>query len=131
MNDFQEPGLGGGDWLFEFGPIFMGAVFVLVIGLFLFVIVKGISQWNYNNNQPILTVSADVKTKRTEVRGGANDTRARTDYYVTFEVESGDRMEFEVSPQEYGQLVEGDRGTLSFQGTRYLKFERMKKTETL
>ena len=47
-----------------------------------------------------------------------------TSYYVTFQVESGDRMEFSVSGAEYGMLIEGDRGRLSFQGTRYLGFER-------
>lgn len=45
-------------------------------------------------------------------------------YYVTFEVESGDRMELHVPGREYGQLAEGDKGKLSFQGTRYLGFER-------
>ncbi len=29
-----------------------------------------------------------------------------------------------ISGQEYGQLAEGDRGTLHFQGTRYLGFDR-------
>ena len=47
-----------------------------------------------------------------------------TSYYVTFEVESGDRIELEVNGLEYGMLVEGDCGKLSFQGTRYLGFER-------
>ena len=43
---------------------------------------------------------------------------------MTFQVESGDRIELNVSGPEYGMLVEGDRGDLSFQGTRYLGFER-------
>lgn len=47
-----------------------------------------------------------------------------TRYYATFQVESGDRMELAVSGPEYGMLAEGDRGTLTFQGTRYLGFER-------
>ena len=47
-----------------------------------------------------------------------------TSYYVTFEVESGDRMEFLMAGHEYGLLMEGDKGKLSFQGTRYLGFER-------
>jgi hypothetical protein len=47
-----------------------------------------------------------------------------TSYYVTFEVESGDRMELHVEGHEYGLLVEGDKGDLSFQGTRYLGFVR-------
>lgn len=47
-----------------------------------------------------------------------------TRYYVTFQVESGDRMEFSVTGLEYGMLAEGDIGKLTFQGTRYLSFER-------
>ena len=47
-----------------------------------------------------------------------------TTYYVTFQVESGDRIELRLSGTEYGQLAEGDTGRLSFQGTRYLGFER-------
>lgn len=49
---------------------------------------------------------------------------ASTSYYATFEVESGDRMELQLSGQEYGQLAEGDTGVLSFQGTRFLSFDR-------
>ena len=52
------------------------------------------------------------------------DTSTFTSYYVTFQVESGDRMELEVDGSDYGMLVEGDIGKLSFQGTRYLGFER-------
>lgn len=32
---------------------------------------------------------------------------------------------FSMTGYEFGMLVEGDRGKLSFQGTRYLGFERM------
>ena len=47
-----------------------------------------------------------------------------TSYYATFQVESGDRMNWSVSGTEYGMLAEGDMGRLTFQGTRYLSFER-------
>lgn len=33
-------------------------------------------------------------------------------------------MEFRVSDKEYGMLAENDIGRLTFQGTRYLGFER-------
>ena len=46
-------------------------------------------------------------------------TAISTTYYVTFQVESGDRMEMSVSGSEYGTLAEGDKGTLTFQGTRF------------
>ena len=41
-------------------------------------------------------------------------------YYVF----CGDRMELHVAGHEFGMLIEGDRGNLTFQGTRYLGFER-------
>lgn len=47
-----------------------------------------------------------------------------TTYYATFEVNSGDRLEFKVRDTEYGMLVENDTGMLTFQCTRYLGFER-------
>ena len=49
---------------------------------------------------------------------------ASTWYYATFEAESGDRMAFAVSGREYGLLAEGDKGRLTFQGTRFLGFEQ-------
>ena len=113
-----------------FGIMFT-QVFILVIGTFIVTAVRGISQWNKNNNSPRLTVPALVVAKRTNVtrhhHGGANGHHhhhTSTTYYVTFQVESGDRMELHMTGNEYGMLVEGDQGNLSFQGTRYLGFER-------
>ena len=116
---------------FDMFGIMFTLVFVLVIGTFIVTAVRGISQWNKNNNSPRLTVPALVVAKRTNVtrhhHGGANGHHhhhTSTTYYVTFQVESGDRMELHVAGNEYGMLVEGDQGNLSFQGTRYLGFER-------
>ena len=116
---------------FDMFSILFTIVFVLVIGTFIVTAVKGIGQWNKNNNSPRLTVPATVVSKRTNVtrhhHGGANGHHhhhTSTTYYVTFQVESGDRMELHVAGHEYGLLVEGDNGRLTFQGTRYLGFER-------
>lgn len=49
---------------------------------------------------------------------------SHTTYYVTFEVESGDRIELVVPSHEYGFMVEGDQGKLTLQGTRYISFDR-------
>ena len=118
--------LHGGVFMFTFAPIFIGIIFIIVIATILFTIFKGFSQWNKNNNSPKLNVNAKVVTKRTAIRGGG-ENRAHNDYFVTFEVESGDRFELEVEGSEYGMLVEGDTGELAFQGTRYLGFTRRKK----
>lgn len=47
-----------------------------------------------------------------------------TSYFVTFEVQSGDRMELHVSAKDYGIIAEGDYGNLVFQGTRFHAFDR-------
>ena len=82
-----------------------------------------------NANSPRLTVWARVVDKRDHVtRGhrssGGMNTYGYTYYYVTFEVQSGDRMELSVPENEFGLLVVGDEGTLFFQGTQYLGFQR-------
>ena len=56
--------------------------------------------------------------------GGHHHHHTSTSYYVTFQFGGGDRMELLVSGSEYGMLMEGDQGDLSFQGTRYLSFVR-------
>lgn len=112
--------------LFNVGFSFM---FMLIVGIFIVMAVKGLSQWNRNNQSPRLEVEAEVVAKRTNTthhHDAGNMAMSHTDttYYVTFQVASGDRMEFHVPGREYGMLVEGDRGVLRFQGTRYLEFER-------
>lgn len=111
---------------FEIFQVGFSLVFVLVLGMFIFIFAKGISQWNKNNNSPRLSVEAKVVAKRGHVSHHHHEhhTHHSTSYYVTFEVESGDRMELHVSGAEFGMLVEGDTGVLTFQGTRYLGFER-------
>lgn len=123
-------GYGIGFGLNLFG-IMSTLVFVLVIGMFLVFAVKGIVQWNQNNHSPRLTVPATIVAKRANVTrhhhggaGGHHHHHTSTSYYVTFQFGGGDRMELLVSGAEYGMLMEGDQGDLSFRGTRYLGFER-------
>lgn len=101
---------------------------ILVIGIFIAAFVSIIRQWGKNNHSPRLTVPATVVAKRQSRsrhhHGQNHMTHVSTSYHVTFQVDSGDRMELSMSGYEYGMLVEGDRGTLSFQGTRYLGFTR-------
>ncbi len=121
----------GFNTMFSFVGVIFPLMFLLVFGIIIFTLIKGIGQWNKNNKSPQLTVFARVVAKRGDVshrhhhnNNGHMHTGSSTTYYVTFEVESGDRMELHVGGSEYGQLVEGDEGWLTFQGTRYLGFER-------
>lgn len=118
---------------FSDGSAIFGLFFIIVIGLILFSIIRGIAEWHTNNESPILTVVATIITKRMNVdhhnhhdaNGHHMNSSSSTTYYVTFEVESGSRIELVVHGREYGLLAEKDYGKLTFQGTRYLGFERM------
>ena len=115
-------------------PILFGLVFCLVMGMFIYAIVHNVKEKRANDAAPVLTVEALVKSKRMDTYhtsptydGDGHRTSSgsyHTSYYATFEVESGDRLELQVSDYEYGQLAEGDRGKLTFQRKRFLQFER-------
>ncbi|MNW05274.1 hypothetical protein D3C71_2014970 [compost metagenome] len=76
----------------------------------------------------MLSVNSVISSKRTAVshhhESDFSAHHSSTTYYLTFEVESGDRLEFRVSGEEFGQSAEGDEGKLTLQGSRYLGFER-------
>ena len=87
--------------------------FLGMIGIVIFYIIR-------NNRQSKLQVSATVVTKRTSNHTKATDRH----YFVTFQVESGDRIEFWVSSFQYSELKQDDCGILTFQGTRFIGFEK-------
>lgn len=123
-------------WFNTVFSIVFPLIFFGLMCLFIFTLISNLRTWNKNNHSPRLSVPAAVVAKRTDIShsdaanagdlSGAHGYRTSTytSYYVTFQVESGDRMEFHVSSLEYGMLAEGDTGRLTFQGTRYLSFER-------
>ncbi len=113
-------------------PIFFLLVFGMIASVIIISITRTVKQNRINNNSPVLTVGAKVVSKRSSVHdhhnvsNDMNHSSYSTTYYVTFEVQSGDRMELNVADREFGMLVEGDFGSLTFQGTRYLSFERIR-----
>lgn len=135
---YSDFGFSGFDMGFGIISMIGTLIFLVVIGLFIVIAVKGISQWDKNNRSPRLTVPATIVAKRTNVSHhhhhnhhgtGMGHTTHSTTYYVTFQVQSGDRMELHVAGHEFGMLIEGDRGLLTFQGTRYLGFQRTYEVE--
>lgn len=122
--------------MFYIFNVLFSIIFFCILALIIYNIVKNISTWNQNNHSERLTVPAKIVAKRTKVsqhqQPNAGDATgahgftvmSSTSYYVTFELENGERMELSVKGPEYGMLAEGDIGALSYQGTRYLGFER-------
>ena len=122
----------GFSFMFNAFPIIVAICFFLILILILTEAIKNLLRWGRNNQSPILSVLAVIVSKRTKItkyNNGGNDMntmRNVSTYYITFELESKDRMEFKVSSEEFGLLCENDVGKLTFQGTRFLGFKRMK-----
>jgi hypothetical protein len=114
-------GFGGPPPLFSFA---FGAILLLVIGTFLFLVFKGLSTWMSNNAAEVISTKATVVSKRTKVSGGAGDSSASTNYYITFEFTDRNRAELSVRGKMFGLIAEGDSGMLTFQGTRFHDFQR-------
>jgi len=106
-----------------FSIIFL-IMFCTIFFFFGFTFFNIIKQYRKDEKSPRLTVQAKVVSKRNHYRKHSNSMHSTSSYYVTFEVESGDRMELRVPGSEFGYLVEGDTGLLTFQGTRFLEFNR-------
>lgn len=107
--------------IFSIFPIVFIFMFALVFGLIISTLFRSAKQNHQNNHSPRVSAEAEVVTKRTKVWGD----HSHTVYFATFQFESGDRLELEIPHNQFGYLVEGDKGKLTFQGTRFLEFQRM------
>lgn len=108
-------------------PIIFVLFFIVFFFMIFFIVTRSVKEWKRDENSPRLTVRARVVSKRGDVhRNTVNNTTSHTytNYYATFQFDSGDRLELNVPSNEYGYLVEGDDGELSFQGKRFLSFTR-------
>ncbi|MEK5057528.1 DUF2500 domain-containing protein [Paenibacillus shunpengii] len=119
-------------WMFDFFGTVFPAVFVVILGIIALTLGKELLAWGRNNKQPVLTVSSRITGRRIQVsqQSQSEGQNTRTLYFITFEVDSGDRIEFKVGGDEYGLCSEGDEGQLTFQGTRYLGFKRYNRVYT-
>ena len=128
----------GSSWGSEGGFPLMTVLIAVFAIILIGAVGRGLWVWAKNNRSPQETANARVVTKRMKVSGhggrvvtgnvSAMNTATSstyTRYFVTFELENGKRLEFSVKDPEYGMLAEGDQGRLSYQGTRYLGFERL------
>ncbi|QUL57437.1 DUF2500 domain-containing protein [Paenibacillus tritici] len=113
---------GGGASAF---PFILKLVLLLIAGYVTYTIVMMIKTWITNYTSPVQSRVVSVVAKRTEVWGGRGYMGTHTSYYVTFEFQGGQRRELQVKPKAYATMVEGDRGNLSYQGSRFTGFERI------
>lgn len=116
-------------WMFDFTGTVLPIFLALIVGSIAVSAGRGLLQWSRNNNSPLQSIPARIVSKRSEVRqqqsqDEGSSSRTSTTYYLTYESEDGVRREFKVDGHEYGMSAEGDRGLLTYQGTRYHGFQR-------
>lgn len=99
--------------MFDYFDILFPVLITLAFGVFGLAVARGIVTWNKNNHCSRITAPAVIVAERTNVirhnHVNAGDTTGahgfhtdtHTTYYVTFQFESGDRMEFQVYGSEY------------------------------
>ena len=74
----------GFDVTFSIMRIMVPVMFVLVFGIIIVTMVRGVGEWNKNNHSPKLTVPVTVVAKRSDVDSGLETMDTFTSYYVTF-----------------------------------------------
>lgn len=104
---------------------------VFIVFMLVLMILIPLKRKMANDALPLQTEDAKVVAKREDVsyvypgkHADATSVYPATEYYVTFQIGNGERREFAVKGKEYGMLVEGDVGRLTFRGIRYLGFLR-------
>jgi hypothetical protein len=100
-------------------PLGMAAV-----GVFLFLTVR--KKMQTLETAPVVAVPVIVTDKRTHVSGGGQDHSARTDYFVTCEVEDGSRKEYQAwDGNLYGRMAPQDAGIVYLRADHALDFDRV------
>ncbi|MNM86227.1 hypothetical protein D3C76_62250 [compost metagenome] len=126
MSQYGGPG-GFFDFIREvplFVKVIAAVLLIFVVGSLLFVVIKGLYVWLSNNAAEVLQRSCRIIDKRIDMWGSGNHSNLSSNYYITFEFEDSSRIELYVTHSYYGIISVGDRGTLTYQGTRFKDFDR-------
>ena len=109
------------------GALGIRLMFLVVPLIFLVVggttAVLGLRKWNRFQNAPTKPLSALVAAKRTQVSRGRRSSTTR--YFVTLELQEGQRTEYEALGDVYGLCVEGDMGVAHVRDTMVLAFRKL------
>lgn len=91
-----------------------------------FIIFNLISTYIKNENSPVIATKAQlIKKKRNiDTQTDANGMTTTTETLILiFQLDTGSEIKFIVGGRVYRTISENEWGTLTFQGTRFLKFE--------
>ena len=118
--------------VFLLGVILFAVLFLIVSGGIAAIIVTGIVRKKRNDRAAQTTVDASVLEKHTTVQRhpvagdttGAHGYTRFTSRHVTFLTTDRAQRTFDVDETVYDALTEGDRGRLTYQGSRFVGFVR-------
>jgi hypothetical protein len=111
------------DWyLFQLPGVLMAAVVLAAAVFMIYLVGRSVEAQARLRSLPIQSALAKVVAKRSEVRGYK---RFYTRHFATFEFKDGQRAELETSGPDFGLLVEGDYGKITYQGREFRGFERI------
>jgi len=112
---------------FSFIPMCMGIVPIGMFAFGVFMAVKMYQRFQSMRDGKVDASPAIVVGKRTQVSGGSGDSSASTAYFVTFEMEDGQRKEMMVYDGSlYGRVSEDDAGILFSRGEFAVDFDRVR-----
>ncbi len=109
------------------GVTMLGGGMIAIVLLMLVAKVTGrVNVEEKQGRKPVYNIQAVVKGKRTFIEADAdNPNIPKTRYYVTFHKRDGNRVEMEVSGEDYGLAAEGDEGILVYsKGDEFIVFKR-------
>jgi hypothetical protein len=102
--------------------ITLAPIIIIILGIFLFVIFPRIIKWFRNNSADLIETQAKIISRRTNVSSRMFGTS--TWYYITFDLDEMRRLELRVTGNQFGLIVDGDHGKVTFKGTRFISFKR-------
>ena len=110
----------------------MEIMLVLIIAIFTAIFFRCIFEWTINKCSAMESVDAFVVAKQQgmiqqqipnagDATGGHGFTLQEQPWYkITFRMTDSTEKEFNVDNQSFRELKEGEKGILTYQGTRYL-----------
>lgn len=106
---------------------------VLLLTFSFGIIMNSISQNNavhrHNKRQPILSEHSVIISKNSRSHQQKNYSAIITLNYATFNIDNGERMVLKIPDNEFDLMLEGDTGSLTFQGSQFICFSRDKHNE--
>lgn len=110
--------VGGQPWYFR---LILSLFTLLGVGM----IIYGIYRLIKLSTTKLRRLPALIVDKRTSVSGGGQSSSARTTYYVTVELDDGERQELESAGKLYGKITKDDVGAAYIRERFLLDFRRL------